>query len=74
MSWRPPQSPVSYIQLTLRKLEADPKLRAQVLSGVGLSPEEAEDPYTEIEHTQLGRLYENMDAHFGAGWVIDLPS
>jgi AraC-like DNA-binding protein len=61
------------MRFTVRRFEGNPELREQILSGVGLSPEEAEDPNTEIIYTQLGRLYENMGDIFGAGWVLDFP-
>jgi len=61
------------MQFTVRRFESDPALRDRILSGVGLSPEEAQDPNTEIVYTQLGQLYENMGDIFGAGWVIDFP-
>jgi AraC-like DNA-binding protein len=67
------KAPLSYVQLTLRRLATDPEVRAQVLSGVNLSPDEAEDPNTEIAYTQLARMAENMTARFGGGWIIAIP-
>jgi AraC-like DNA-binding protein len=67
------QSPVSYLQLILRRFETNPVLRAQILSGVGLSVEEAEDPATQIIYTQLMRLFENMRDYFGEDWFVEIP-
>jgi AraC-like DNA-binding protein len=67
------QSLVSYLQLIVRRFEADPDLRAKVLAGVGLSPGEADEPGAEIVYPQLVRLFENMRELFGQGWFIDTP-
>jgi AraC-like DNA-binding protein len=67
------QSPVSYLQLIVRRFEANPTVRARILAGVGLSLEEAQDPDTEIIYTQLMRLFENMRDLMGDDWFIDIP-
>jgi AraC-like DNA-binding protein len=67
------QSPVSYLQLIVRRFDADPILRARILAGVGLSSEQVEDTGFDILYTQLLRLFENMRDLFGDGWFVAFP-
>jgi AraC-like DNA-binding protein len=66
-------SSMSYLQLIVRRFGTDPHLRARILAGVGVTPEELGDPAIEITRPQLMRAYDNMCSLFGDGWMVELP-
>ena len=73
MSEEARQSPVSYLQLIVRRFETEPAVRSRILAGGGLSSEAADDPGAEIIYPQLMRLFENMRDLFGEDWFMDIP-
>jgi len=66
-------APMSYFRLIMRRFGEDETLRAAILEGMGLSPEEVDDPRTELSFAQQMRQFDNMNRVFGEGWVLRAP-
>lgn len=64
---------MSYFQLILRRFGVNDTLREAILAGISLSPEDIENPGSEINFAQQLRQFDNMNRLFGEGWLLDAP-
>jgi len=65
-------APMSCFRLVTRRFSSDDSLLRAVLDGVGVEPEEVEDPGLEVTYAQLMREFENLNRLVGEHWLLEV--
>lgn len=64
-------SPMSYFQIILRRFALDGERRLELIEGLGLEPDEFDDPGLEMSFAQQARLFDNLNKAYGDGWILE---
>jgi AraC-like DNA-binding protein len=64
--------PMSCFRLVTRRFSTDQSLLKAILDGVGVEPDEVEDPDLEITYAQLMREFENLNRLVGERWLLEV--
>src|SRR5215469_14477011 len=66
-------SPMSYVQLILRRFATVSAKRLELLDGLDLTTDDLDDPKLQMSFAQQERLFDNLSKTFGDGWILDAP-